>query len=92
MSGATIHLTSADKMKKKSNEISFRPRPVKELISESYKSKRNSIDVENSRCKSNSIDQSCLDSGNAGNQLNSSTILFEIDRSKYVLKSLSGMK
>lgn len=67
-SDVAISLISADTSTRKANEMSFRPRPVKELISVPYKTKRNSNDTKNSRSKPDSNDDNneYLDSENSG--------------------------
>lgn len=67
MSDVALSLISADTTTRKANEMSFRPRPVRELISGAYKTKHDSNDTENSISKPDSNDvDNYLDSENSG--------------------------
>lgn len=67
MSDEALSLISADTSARKANEMSFRPRPVKELISEPRKTKRTSNDTENSGSKTDfNDDNNYVDSENSG--------------------------
>lgn len=65
-----ISLISADTTTRKANEMSFRARPVIDLISEPCKTKRKLNDAENLHTKSDSNDDiNYLDSDNSGKSL-----------------------
>lgn len=67
MSDIALSLISADTSTRKANEMSFRPRPVRELIAEPSKTKRILNITVNARPKPDSNDDNnYLDSENSG--------------------------
>lgn len=70
MSDVALSLISADTTTRRANEMSFRPRPVRELIGGAYKTRLHLKDTENSRSKSEyNDDHNYLDSENTGETL-----------------------
>lgn len=70
VSDVALSLISADTTTRKANEMSFRPRHSRELISESCKTKRILNVTENACSKSDSNDvNNYLDSENSGKSL-----------------------
>lgn len=67
VSDVALSLISADTTTRRANEMSFRTRPVRELISGAYKTKHDSNDTENSLSKPDSNEvNNYLDSENSG--------------------------